>query len=292
MCQIIEKHASDTRNQEIVDRWKRKAVCLDEKLLVVEDHNGTIGGTTQIDAMIADHRIHGTAQPFVGPVPPLVHVVAHTRHEDRGRADFLTAMPASGVKLIILQVSGAGPVREGSAVGVHNEIESVWLSVKDRAAYCDPLNRWVKQFLKLEYSEAEDIAKIAKEGNRAAAARFENDYANLLDLLLPGRVEHLLAYRLLREARDFCGAIASKPHPNTGLTIHAPKSLEEWWKPFDSEESKAIRSLAHCIVDEGDHGDSSKWNQVKTCLSNNDANTLKFSVAAFFEVPETTAANV
>lgn len=233
MCHIIEIHARNTQNQEIADKWQRKAVSLHQTLLVLEDHNGSIGGTTQIDANVADHRMDNAAQPFTGTAPPLIHVVAHTRYEDRSRDGFLSAIPQDGVKLIMLHVSSAGPVQKDSDVSVCDGLECVWLSVKDHAAYCDPLNRWAKQFLSLNYSEAEELARTAKTRNRAAAGKFEGDYSHLLDLILPGRVENLLAFRFLCEATKACDGKPQKENAfDTGLTIHAPHDLGEWLIPF------------------------------------------------------------
>lgn len=251
MCRINELHKTDPANREIADRWKRKALFLNTKLLVVEDHDGRIAGKTKIDANVADHHIDHNAAPFTGTAPELIHVVAHTRLEDRGRGDFLTRTPTSttGFKLVILQVSSVGPVKADSEVAVFDGLKCVWLSVKDRSAYCDPLNQWVTQFQNLNFATAEELAKIAKQGNRAAAADFESGYSHLLDLILPGRFENLLAFRLLCDAAKECAGQPSKSKAfGTELTIYAPREIGQWLEPFGESKAEKIPLVAAQIA--------------------------------------------
>ena len=62
--------------------------------------------------------------------------------------------------------------------------------------------------------------------------------------------EPSLAFRLLRQAQDFCGSEESRPFPESGLTIHAPMTLDHWLEPFKTDSSKGLKQLAELIVNE------------------------------------------
>lgn len=62
--------------------------------------------------------------------------------------------------------------------------------------------------------------------------------------------EPLLAFRLLCEAKKECGSEDSKPFGSTGITIHAPKKLNEWLAPFDGKDENDIERVSGLIASE------------------------------------------
>ena len=89
----------------------------------------------------------------------------------------------------------------------------------------------------------------------------------LIDTLYKSH-ESVLAYRLLREAESICNGQNRVPNYNgTGLTIHAPTTMDEWLNPFDSNPDAALRTLARCIVDEDEDSGTNQAIDVRPMVS-------------------------
>ena len=294
MCAINEPHRQDPQNPGAViqDRWKRKALLHEGKLLVVEDWTGAITGTgPTFEGVVARHPVLGHTSPFTGDLPNEIHAIAHTEggRKNITTEQFFTAQASK--KVIVLHVGSTGPVpayQANSKFTSHHGARFVWLRATDLNAY--RTDGWLGQFLKLTFEDAEELAKCTSRAE--ISGEIDRRCPEFLDIIFPGRIENRLAYRLLREARAACGDKGEVPDfSGTGLTIHAPKSLEDWWKPFDCEngrdDAKAIRVLARCIVDEGDPSIESGWSEVKKHATSGDDAALKAALAIFLKVPDT-----
>jgi hypothetical protein len=87
-----------------------------------------------------------------------------------------------------------------------------------------------------------------------------------LESILGSWADAKLALRLLLDAKAFCGNNDSKAFSESGLTIHAPMTLDHWLEPFKSSSSSGIKELAELIVSE----DTSEAAQrVKDAVSSN-----------------------
>lgn len=288
--EIQNKDTSKPGAPVIEGEWVRKALTVENKLLVAEDHTGAIkqenGGFT---LKVAHHTLATSCETFYGELPNEIHVVAHTQggaQELKSPELFSADSPKSKVLVVHAGLSVVPEYTSGSETRAQSA-SFIWLRVTDLHAYGE--GKWLKQFLDLSFSQAQELVKCK---DRAGAHAFEEMFPDLLDILFPGRIEHQLAYRLLREAQAAC----EKQNPvtdfkETGLTIHAPKSLGDWCKPFESGEgggeTKAIRVLARCIVDAGNPGGESGWVQVKEKFTSGKEVELKSAVVDFLKVTET-----
>lgn len=91
--------------------------------------------------------------------------------------------------------------------------------------------------------------------------------------------EPALAFRLLREAKAFCGDIESKPHPDAKLMIHAPMALHDWLRPFKTNGRPGLEELAQLIVDQDQTETSAA---VKTAIS--DSDNLEGAVSSYLKI--------
>jgi hypothetical protein len=208
--------------------------------LVLRDHtrgiylpSGTLDSAKVANVEFKDHVVLAATTG----VSNQVHVVAHL-----GTAETRTSVqgdlfdPPVGVRdcnSIILQVT-----RESiTSVSASSE-NFIWFSMKDRHAY-EQIGQWLSEFLKLTFEQAKQLAGFK---TRADAHEFEAEFSHFLDIILPGRVENLLAFRLLCEAtkvvaeentkRAAKGEQTSNSAEWSNIIIHAPKNLAEWLAPF------------------------------------------------------------
>jgi hypothetical protein len=89
--------------------------------------------------------------------------------------------------------------------------------------------------------------------------------------------EPYLAFRLLQEAKRACGGNAATDR--AGIRIHAPMTLEDWLKPFGSDDAKGLLEVARLIVETG-KGASMEW--VKNRMSKPEA--LKAAVSEYLSI--------
>jgi hypothetical protein len=291
LIQEIPKRDKSKQGLPIVEgEWIRKALLVEKKLLVAEDHTGAIkeenGG---LNLTVAHHTLAKNCEAFAGNLPQQIHVVAHTRG---GSQELVTpglfSADSPDTKVLVIHAgSSVVPSYTNGPQTTGQQASFIWLRVNDLPAYGE--GKWLGQFLELSFAQAEELVKCK---DRAGAHAFEERFPDLLDVLFPGRIEHQLAHCLLREAQAACkGQNRVTNFKETGLTIHAPKSLEDWCKPYDSENegggAKSIRTLARCIMDEGDPGGESGWGEVKEKFTTGKDGSLRSAVAAFLKVPDT-----
>lgn len=156
--------------------------------------------------------------------------------------------------LIVLRVSTIQAAPNGHEI-LTSPANIIQFSMQDGNAYRSS-SPWLKEFFALDYKTAESIAKLK---HRSQAAAYEEKYGHFLDIILPGRVENLLAFRLLCEAvkvveeENTKRTAKSEQTSNTaelcGITIHAPEQLEQWLAPFGKkpEDVNAIEHVAGMI---------------------------------------------
>lgn len=232
------------------NRWTQRvcATTKPTKKLVLHDHsNGLYLPGNQYDSLkVADVEFKEHVAVSTDDAT-LVHAVAHVESRDAfTRGVFESAnnfQTEDSRQLIVLQVSRTESVADVS----HASDKVVWLAMKSRAAYME-VQLWLPEFLKLDFITAGTLAGVAAAGDRSKATQCENDYAHLLDIILPGRVENLLAFRLLCEATKVVAAENTKRTTNaeqesntaelSGITIHAPKHIGEWLSPFGENSSE------------------------------------------------------
>ena len=265
---INEQHPVDNSKPgapEIVDHWLRKALLHHKKPIVVEDHSGAIiEFENAFNGIVAKHSVLSNASPFIGIFPAEIHAIAHTRGGDRKATtqEFFAGAPA-GKKVIVLHVgSTEASVPEYSqnlTVTEHNRAQFVWLRAKDLNAY--RADGWLNQFLELSFDDAKQLAECNdREKLPRELAALENDCPEFLDIILPGRIENRLAFRLLCEAakvvaeenakRTAKGEQTSNTAALSGITIHAPKDLGEWLAPFGKEISQVAGMIGSGDVKE------------------------------------------
>lgn len=261
---INEKHAQSSSipgAPEIADHWLRKALLYDAKLIVVEDHSGTIiGSGNSFNGIVAGHSVLNNASPFTNNLSVEIHAVAHTSGGDRNATtrEFFTGSQA-GKKVIVLHVGSRGPVPKyapNSTFTEHNGAQFVWLRATDLNAY--RADGWLGQFLEVGFDDAKKLAKCNdREELPPELAKLEEDCPEFLDIILPGRIENRLAFRLLCEAakvvaeentkRKAKGEQTSITAALSGITIHAPKDLGEWLAPFGKSTPEEISQVAGMI---------------------------------------------
>ena len=226
----------------------------DNKLLVLHDHTcGIRLENGQLNGSVATVRILENCHTFSGTTPDVIHVVAHT--SDFNRISMTNAFfsgNASGKQVIVLHVASGGFVQHVCENTNHSDANFVWLSQKDTHLAYRKVSEWLPEFMKLDFKTAEDLARIANESDHGQASAYETDYAHLLDIILPGRIENRLAFRLLCEAYK-CKRIDNK-NDCEGIEIHAPEGIGQWLAPFgkveggdDAAKAKAIDEVAGMI---------------------------------------------
>jgi hypothetical protein len=263
MCAINEPHPQDTQMPGAVfnDRWERKGLLHGNNLLVVEDWTGAITGIVQrFTGTVALHNVILNANPFAGELPEVIHAIAHTQSGLREvtTEKFFTATP-SGKKVIVLHVGSTGPVPEydlKSIVTEQNGAQFVWLRATDLNAY--RADGWLDQFLELGFDDAKKLTECNDRAHLPPGiAKLEEDCPEFLDIILPGRIENRLAFRLLCEAakavqeenkkRKANGEQASATAKLSSITIHAPKDIGEWLAPFGGKGEEDIPRMAGMI---------------------------------------------
>lgn len=105
--------------------------------------------------------------------------------------------------------------------------------MNDRSAY-EKVADWLGEFLKLTFPQAAELAKFT---SRSQASEFESEFSHLLNIILPGRLEAILALRLLCEAWKATKGKASSERGE--IKIHAPTTLNQWLAPFGVEYEAA-----------------------------------------------------
>jgi hypothetical protein len=254
--------------------WTRKILVekQNNKQLVLHDHRAT-GSVTVTTNQITRADVAGrdgdpisfldhvglpsaTCQP-----PELYYLVCHIKTSREGFAKNpescdhpipLFPNGTTGKKVIALQATTQDSLTgEGKLLEVL-ENSYVWLPMNDRSAY-HKVSDWLPEFLKLDFDTAKDLAKAAKTGDRSKATQFENDYAHLLDIILPGRVANLLAFRLLCEAKEACNRDDKlENYKGTRITIHAAKDIGQWLAPFGENLSPPDISKVAGMIGSGD----------------------------------------
>jgi hypothetical protein len=282
MCQINETHPQDPNTGQLIpDKWKAKALQFDTRLLVLADHLGGIEGNGPFEAKVAGHPVVSNCPAYSNPSPEEIHIVAHTPQGDRDADSFFVDGQRAGKKLIILHVSSAGPVATES----EEKPDSVWLTAKDLGAYKTESDKWVKQFLSLTYEDAKKLLPPQCKERSSVPSEIEGKCPEFLDIIFPGRIENRLAFRLLREAKNACGEKEIVANFNgTGLTINAPKTLEDWRNPFGDDDAKALRHLARCIIDETGEGNVEKKNAVKAEVATANAGKLRSAIESYLNI--------
>ena len=136
----------------------------------------------------------------------------------------------------------------------HAELnDKVRFYMKDRHAY-EQVGHWLSEFLKLTFEQAKRITGFK---TRAEAHEFEAEFSHFLDIILPGRVDDLLAFRLLCEAtkvvaeentqRTAKGEQTSNTTELASITIYAPSSVAEWLAPFGKSKPEEISQVAGMV---------------------------------------------
>lgn len=271
--------------------WKQRLFESKKLSLVLRDHsNGIYAPQDKLDsAKVArpDFKNHAALATST-EVGKEVRVVAHlSAAETRESAQGDLFEPNGGVggcDSIILQVS-TQPVSSSSA----SSGNFVWFSMRDLQAY-EKLGEWLPEFLKLTFEQAKRIARFQ---TRAEAHEFEADFSHFLDIILPGRVESCLAFRLLCEAtkaideanaeREKSGQQATKSAELSGITIHAPTELKDWLAPFGKESGDATATAI--VIDNvaGLIGSGDIKTRAKAVLDavSGNGETLKNAIEAF-----------
>jgi hypothetical protein len=88
--------------------------------------------------------------------------------------------------------------------------------------------------------------------------------------------EPLMAFRLLRAAKAFCGDKESLTFPDSDLVIHSPTTLSHWLEPFKTDSSTGFTQLAELILGEDK---SEAANGVKDAISSKgdlEAEVIKY----------------
>lgn len=230
-------------------RWKRKVVMTktSNKEFVLHDHSDGlyVPDSAQPSLKVAEVPFHenaSPAQPDVGvPVRAVTHITGTRQDFETGLFPATISKETTGGRHVIaLQVSRTGSVDTPSAATE----AFVWLSMKSREAYTK-VAKWLPEFLELDFETAKALAEIAKGGDRAKAYAYETKFAHFLDIILPGRVENLLAFRLLCEACKYKKAEGKIEFE--GIEIHAPKGIGQWLAPFGKEVSQNANENAKAI---------------------------------------------
>lgn len=271
--------------------WQQRLFKSYELPLVLRDHTRGIylpsGALDSAKVANVEFKDHVALAATTG-VRNQVHVVAHL-----GTADTRTSVqgdlfdPPVGVSdcnSIILQVT-----RESITSVSEFSGNFIWFSMKDRNAY-EQIGQWLSEFLKLTFEQAKQLAAFK---TRADAHEFEAEFSHFLDIILPGRMENLLAFRLLCEATKVVAeentkrTARSEQTSNTaelsGITIHAPEQLEQWLAPFGKkpEDVKAIEHVAGMIGS----GDLKKAAE-KVLKTVKDQNNPSSAITGFLEAVE------
>lgn len=235
--------------------WQQRLFKSAELPLVLRDHtrgiylpSGALDSAKVANVEFKDH----VALAVTTEVSNLFHIVAHldtteTRISVQGDL-FDPAVGVGDCNSILLQVTRAS-VTCASACSEN----FVWFSMKNRHAY-EQVGQWLPEFLKLTFEQAKQITGFK---NRAEAHELEAEFSHFLDIILPGRVENLLAFRLLCEATKVVAEENTKrtakdeQTSNTAelsnITIHAPKDLSEWLAPFGKSKPEEIPQVASMV---------------------------------------------
>jgi hypothetical protein len=261
-------------------KWIRKALLVNEKLLVAEDHTGEIGESHgKFTTTVAHHTLQAGCVPFFTQVPKEIHAVAHTNGGRQSPHDNFFVSDAPDYKVIVVHAGRGVVPTYNNPQTKHQQADFIWLRVQDLVAYGE--GKWLNQFVNLSFKQA---VKLASFKDRVDASEFESDFAALLDILFPGRVENRIAFRLLCDAYKFrkidnqskCG----------GIEIHAPEDIGQWLAPFgkepgdnDAAKAKAIDDVASMI---GSGDIKTKAKAVLETANFNDEK-LRIAVKGFLE---------
>jgi len=247
-------------------RWKQrifKSKHYPHTLLVLHDHSVGlyVPGSTYDALQVADQEFKELVVSGDDDGSDPIHAIVHAENRKMFTGDFFSPLTERGApdsrKRIVLQVS-----RTSSVASLSESEESVvWLSMKDRAAY-QRIAEWLPEFLKLDFETAAKIADSAKHGIRTKVAGYEENYAHLLDVILPKRVENLLALRLLCESwllihwnqgssfprrNDLSNALGISVDDYrlpAGVRLNSPESLDDWFRPFgENHDGDRIASI-------------------------------------------------
>jgi len=178
------------------------------------------------------------------PPPQAKHAIIHDDNPD-------SLYTSDDSVLIVLWVSTTS-----ARGGAHQIIppppdgaKVVQFSMTDGNAYRNEA-KWLGEYVALTFEQAKKLAAFT---TRSQATEFEENFSHLLDIILPGRIETQLAFRLLCEAKHECGG---QPSKNLGeLTIHAPQELNEWLAPFSPvgpDDPSKIVSVARMMGKENE----------------------------------------
>jgi hypothetical protein len=163
-------------------------------------------------------------------------------------------------ELVVLRVSTTPSVQGGPKCfpGGGSEPKVVQFAMTDGSSFRRDDEKWVTEFLTLTFDQAKKLSALSV---RSQAHEFEEGFAHFLDIILPGRVENLLAFRLLCEASKFVTESKAKKSKDydaashsckqDGITIHAPgdtpEKLGEWLTPFGKSKPEEISQVAALI---------------------------------------------
>jgi hypothetical protein len=226
--------------------FKQHGVVIKDSIVVLHDHRRTAacpGAVTIAEGQVSRANVADRDFPNClvadGPLQQVVHAICHI-DTNRTNIQFFDPTCAQFPKVIALHVSSTP--QSGSDHASDNS--TVWLSMKDGACYRDS-NDWLPEFLSLDFRTAKDLVEIAKVGDRSNASEYESEFAHLLDIILPGRVEHSLAFRLLCEAQK-CMKIDGKSDC-VGIEIHSPEGIDQWLDPFGRKQGTDLVATAKAI---------------------------------------------
>jgi len=165
---------------------------------------------------------------------PAKHAIIHADNPE-------SCCTAADFELIVLWVSTQDSRNDPHSI-LTSPAAIVRFAMRDGNAYRTADSKWLPEFLKLTFEQAKQLARFK---TRTEASGWESDnpgFEHFLDIILPGRVENLLAFRLLCEAtkvveeentrRTAKGEQTSNTALLSNITIHAPQTIWEWVRPF------------------------------------------------------------
>lgn len=258
------------------------------KQLVLHDHLSglclpTTGARSIIVAAVSFDNVVGSIQAddLASPVRMVAHI-GGTR-QDVTLMLFGADATDTARQTIILQVSSQAATSDSA---INNNV--VWLSMKSREAY-KKVADWLPQFLDLSFDDAVEIAKATDRAK--VPPEIERRCPEFLDIIVPRRIENLLAFRLLCEAakvvekennkRKAKGEKMSNTAEQSGITIHAPVDIGDWLAPFGGSGAEDIAHVAG-MIDSG----AVKAAEVVLKAANGDGN-LSDAITKFLNLSET-----